>query len=434
MILPAVVMKVIGFVDKSGVVHKKPIQESNDMKVQLDNGKVVVISHYSSNKQMNSLADYLDNKATQGIKSNKVKELTGDLLVEGTPATDSLMQKEMGRIMQNEAGITENAARKKAAMNVATKILKNRQLVQSSAVIRSALAFTEDYQKVNVKSIYTKWKDGVQVYDTSGIYSQAMLPNHIPVELEAIVDREGVFKNFFKLTTSSLIRGVQCMNLLKHCERTILHNINKGQSGQMGPFYIPYFFHQNNIGPEAVRLNEIYKINSALDRETILQLPLAREALDLMQKLTERFKADESLYKYFKVQLPLLMDVEKYASGLKYVNPEGGGKSPFQMFRNAIVNMNFSKEEAGTKELLKKFILNEFLSKMSQGLYRPKLLLTYTLAGNPVIGDGISWGFMQDNIDYGKMTLGIDDAKFILESCEGYLEHLRNSGQVQRLA
>lgn len=429
MILPSAVVKIIGFVDESGVVHKKPISGSNNVKTQLDNGRVVIIGHYSGNKNFNSLHDYLHNKADLGVKADKVRSLVGDILLDDSGLTDSMLDKATASLQQQNTNLSGKALQKEAAGIVAGKILKNRQLVQSSAVVRSAIAFSDDYQNVNVKSIYTKFKDGKLTYDTSGIYSQAMLPTHIPVEIEAIVGNDGVFCNLFKMTTSSLIRGAQCNSILEHCFRTIQHSIPQNNMPLNSPVYLPYIMNQQNFPPMAKRMNDISKINSKLPKDTFLDINLVLEFQNLLSEFIQLFKQNASYYKFFKIQIPLLMDTSKYVDGMKYINPNGG-KSPIQMFRNAAVNMNFSKESTATKDMLKQYILDEFLSKMATGLYRPKLLLTYNIAGNEILGEGISWGFMYQNIDFSKITLGIDDSMFIIESTSQYLDMLKQTNQI----
>lgn len=429
MILPAVVYKVIGFVDENGKMHNKPVQGVNQVLTQLDNGRIVTVKHYSGNKNFNSLYDYLHNKADLGVKADKKRALIGDILLDDSGLTDKMMEKAVASLQAQNTTLSGKALRKEAASIVAGKILKNRQLVQSSAIVRSAIAFTNDFENVNVKSIYTKFKDGKLAYDTSGIYSQAMLPTHIPVEIEAIVGKDGVFRNLFKMTTSSLIRGTQCLQILEHCARTIQRSIPAQGAQTSVPTYLPYIMNQNNFPPMAKRMNDISKINSNLPNGTFLDSNLIVEFYNLLLEFTSFLKANPTYYKFFKIQIPLLMDTAKYKDGMKYINPNGG-KSPLQMFRNALVNMNFSKESPTTKELLKKYILTEFLSKMPLGLYAPKLLLTYNIAGNEIIGEGTSWGFMYQNIDFSKMTLGIDDARFILESTTQYLNMLKQNNQI----
>lgn len=429
MILPAIVVKVIGFIDQNGGMHKKPFIDSNIVRTQLDNGQIVNVKHYSGNKNFSSLKDYLENKAQLGIKADKKKSLVGDILLDDNPIIDTMMNKSIQTVSAHNPSLTGKALNKEAAGIVAEKILKNRQLVQSSGIIRHALAFKDDLVEPNVKSIYTKFKDGHLTYDTSGVYSHGMLPTHIPVEIEAIVGNDGIFRNLFKMTTSSLIRGTQCLQIAEHCSRTVKHCMPAMGMVNTSPVYLPYIFNERNYPPFVKRMNDINKINQKLNKEQFLDALFIDEYYNLSLKFVKLLKDTPAYYRYFKLQIPLLMDTTKYENGMKFINPNGS-KSPMQMFRKAAINMNFNKESDQTKSMLQNYILKEFILKMPTGAYRPKLLLTYNLAGNEILGEGTSWGFMHQNIDFSKMTFGINDARFMIDSCSQYLENLKNNNML----
>lgn len=420
MIIPSVVYKILSFIDKNGNEHKKPQPDANKTKVQLDNGQISFIYHYSGNKNFNSLNDYLRNKAFLGIKKNKAKELMNEILIERPeklmPYLDSIIK----AIRQSNPNIQNSQIQKQAAERLANQILLNKSLMQSASIVRSAIAFKENLSETSVKSIYTKFKDGKLIYDTSGVYAQALLPNHIPIELNIVRNREGQEQNFYKLDTSNIIKAEQIFMLLEHTLRTISKSINECSRA-----YLPYFYNEGQMPFGVVRLNEIKKIAQSVPNEQVLDINLQQEYFNILSQVLTELKQNNRYFLKFKISLPLVIEKEKHMEGLKSLS-QSGGKSPIQQFRNAAVNTNFSQETKEVKEQLKKYILDVYMKPLVSGIYNPKMILTYNIAGNPIIGEGTSWGFMHQNIDYSKITFGIDDSIHIIKDVENYLLTLKN--------
>ena len=425
MIIPAIVYKVIGFIDKNGIVHKKPIKDSNEMKVQLDNGVIATIYHHSGNKHYNSLSDYLENKANLSIKKDQLKEVSSDILIDRPDSLEPLFEKTVNAFKQHYPNLPNKEINKMAANKIAEKILYNRQLIQSGSIIRSAFSFKEDesISKASVKSIYLKYVEGKMTYDTSGIYAHALLPNHIPIELSIARDSQGNERDFYNITTSNLIKADHIFMLLDHMIRTIQKSIEKQTK-----VYLPYFFNVSRMPQFIQRMNDIQSINNKLEKDMVLNNEMKEEYINYVYMLKTEFQNNKKYFKYFKMSLPLSVEKEKHKKGLTTLS-QNGGKSPVQQFRNAVVNINFSRESDYIKNEAKAFILNNFMKPMINGQYFPKLLMTYNIAGNAIIGEGTSWGFMHQNIDYSKATLSFNDSKYIIEETQKYVENLKKGNQ-----
>lgn len=419
MIIPSVIYKILSFIDENGNEYKKPTKNANKTKVQLDNGKISIISHYSGNKNFNSLDKFLRNKAELSTKKDKIKELASDILIERPEPLMKYFDYFLKKTKEINPNFSNSQIQKEAAYALSTQILFNRQLFQSASVVRSAIAFKEDISNASVKSIYTKFKDGKMVYNTSGIYSQATLSNQIPIELEIVKNRDGQEQNFYRINTSKLIKADQIYTFLEHTKRTIVNSMSRQTKT-----YLPYFYNEQNMPLGTSRLNEIKKIAQGLPKEQMLDISLQEEYLHVLNTVLFELKANRKYLFYFKATLPLVIEKEKHLDGLKSLS-QSGGKSPIQQFRIAAVNLNFSRETTEIKETLKKYILDKYLKPLVSGYYNPKMILVYNIAGNRIIGDGESWGFMHQNIDYSKITFGIDDSISIIKDTEIFLLNLK---------
>ena len=80
-----------------------------------------------------------------------------------------------------------------------------------------------------------------------------------------------------------------------------------------------------------------------------------------------------------------------------------------------IINLNFNTENPDTKKVLKEEILKNYIQPLLNFEYNPKLLMTYNLISPNIFGESDSWGFMLNNLDFSKLTLGIDDQRKIID-------------------
>ena len=415
MLYPALVMKLISFKNNEGQRSTFPAEGFNKIEVQLDNGDIVNIDIFSNDKEMNSLFQYLDNKALQGVKNNKVKALALDLAFNPdnkyTPQLDIIEQRLISE------GLTAAKAKQASALELVPQILKEKSTLQSTSIFRIALA--AGYKGFNSRSIYVKTTEaGDKVYSTSGFYNHAQLENHIPIELSYIYNAEQQPVGYVKVKTSNLINANQISVLLSHAGRTIKESLDRNKK----PF-IPFFV-VSSIGSLfstlALEFNAIQVENRK--SEAFLDIAKYERAKELLIAIESELRANPIAYKEVQIELPLLLTNEKLVSGLNTVGEHG--KSPFQLFRNALINLNFSKENPQTKNMLKEQILNSFFSPIMQAQYNPRMLTVYNIPAPNLLGEGESWGYMVDNVDFSKLTLGKEDVDRIFNYCEEIVKGL----------
>ena len=401
MIYPAVVMKIIGFVNEDNSISKQPIENSNKVRVLLDNGSKVDIDFLSNDSELKSLKDYLDNKTNQNLKSDKIKSASADIMFSDSDKfTDKINQ------IESELGNIKNA-KKIAIERVATEALKEKVSIGSASVFRSAIACNDNMSSCNSKSIYVSENEkGVKQYSNSGIYAHATLPNQIPIELSFIRKGSGEFIGYLKLTTSSLINANQINYLLDHTIRTLEKYS-----------FVPNFVINNKMS-DTMRLLCL-TINDIKRNKQNPNIPLAIETLNLIKANLEANRLD---YASFIMELPMLLPIEDFKNGVFTVAADKG-KSPIQIFRDALVNTNFSQENPDIKKNLKTQILRNYLEPMINGeRYDLKLLCVYNIVAPNIFNESESYGFMKNNIDMSKLTFGVESIRKIHDELKLSLE------------
>jgi len=396
MIIPAVVYKVLWYTDSEYKKHKRPVTDSNIMTVLLDNGKIATLSHFSGNKNYGSLHDFVVNKQTSSIKKNKVKEIASSILLNSPEEIQPLFKSLESHYRQSEPNLSTNQLRKKVAESIAFKLLANRYGMHSKSVLRSAYSFDKDRYNATAKTISLGYTDGKFGYVSSGIYYHSISNYQIPVEL--IYNKQ---YDFYSLQTSNMISFNHIDILLPHIKRTILTLLSKGKKP-----HLPYFKGINNFNVE--KMNEIYSVQKNAGN-VILDTSYYDNFIYYLDSLHNDIKADKMLLLNFKITIPLKINKEEHLKSLSTV-AQNAGKSPIQVFRNAIINLNFSKESDATKEQLKKFMMDGFVKHLLSGTYNPKILMVYNIFGIQPFEEPETWGFMFNSLDYSKATLSFDDS------------------------
>ena len=393
MIFPAVVLKVIGFVDSDKKLHSKPIEGSNIIRCQIDNGQVIDINMYANNKEMNSLKDFIEEKAKKNVKDDKKKALMSDLLFDD----QNRFEKELNFVKEAYPDLKD----KQQFEKLAEQILFNENLIKQTSIFRMALA-EDNNGGFNSRSIIsTLNKDGELIYSQTGIYNHANSANNIPIEISIVHNKEGEALDFMQVKTSKIINAKQIKLLLEHSIRTL--SIAGDQV-----FMLKFLFNAdtpNILKSKLIEYNKIYADKKlGVDKSHLI---------NLLNEIKNLF-IDDNLYQYFEAQLPLTIDKKTFLNGMTSVD-EKKGKSPIQKMRDAIINLNFNTENPDTKKVLKEEILKNYIQPLLNFEYNPKLLMTYNLISPNIFGESDSWGFMLNNLDFSKLTLGIDDQRKIID-------------------
>jgi len=404
MLYPALVMKVVSFLDKEGKSHNKPIKDSNLVKVQLDTGEVKVIEYVSNNKDMNSLYDYLYDKALKAVKKDKVKSGMTDLMFSSDPKVIEAIAKEELNYPNDPK------AKNKAVESLVKKSILNKSLIKAGSIIRSAFADSYNNNIPKIKAIYVTqdMNTGKYKYSGTGIYFHAATYNQIPIELINIRNKEGQAIGYTKLVTSNLINKEQINYLIDHSIRTLRQKS-----------FIPGF---NSYGVKDQHLKSIYmELESIRKNKDNVDI---NRAILLLEQLKEYLNNNPAAFKEFKMELPILLPLEDFSKGLLTVS-EDSGKSPFQMFKEAFINLNYSKENPDIKKALKDFVLKSFIMRVINGSLDMRLLTTYNIPKGDLFGNSDSWGYMHNNIDYSKVTISKKDIDLIKIETDKFLSQLK---------
>jgi len=418
MLYPALVMKLIQFKNKNNETSFVPAEGFNIIQAQLDTGEIIDIDIFSNDKEMNSLFQYLDNKGSQGVKENKAKSLALDLVFNPDNQYAERIKKIEDYLLSK--GTPQSKVKQEASMLFVKKLLKENSTIKSTSIFRMALA--EGNGKYNSRSIYVKNNDkGEKIYSTSGIYNHAQLENQIPIELSYIYNSENQPIGFVKVVTSDLINSNQINFILNHVIRTIEKSINESSKA-----FMPTFVFTSGISNELKNLYTQFNNISQLNRksETVLDINQYTLSINILKSMLNHFYQNRSDYKYFKMELPMLIKNEKFANGLKTVGEHG--KSPFQVLREALINLNFSKENPEVKKMLKDKLLNLFFMPIINAQYNPKMLSVYNIPAANLLGESDSWGFMVDNVDFSKLTLGKKEIENMYNFCKAEVENVNN--------
>lgn len=428
MIIPAVVYKILGFKNKIGDKEFSLVPEEgkNVVLIQLDDGTLNEVSFYGNNKDYNSLYSYLESKTEQGIKKDKIGSYVADLATTENKKLLALIDKET-----NETGGTK----KEILESVSKAIIKDKIMIKSGSMIRTALAFTTDENgfnsKFNSRSIISFEDKGEVRYSTTGVYSQAILANQIPIEISPIKKSDGAFIGYFRVQTGEIISKQHVISILRHSIRTIENAIATSSNA-----LIPKIIQQINGNSELnVLKNKINENKRKYDDMKKNAQPFEyseyQVLVDDLKKFATLLMQDMTNLKKFKMELPIIIPQDDFAKKTILHTLVHGEKrpedlSPFRMFPDAAIMLNFSKEDPTIKAQAKDYISNTFLKQIANGNYSPRLLLNYNLPKGDILDNSDSWGYMGNNIDFSKLSLSFADAKNIILQTEKYIDEIKN--------
>jgi len=433
MIIPAVVYKILGFRRKIGDsdLSLVPKDGYNVALIQMDDGSLNEVSYYGNNKEMNSLYEYLENKAKQGLKKDKITAYVADLSMTEDP---ELLKKIEDKAKELAEQGKPNS-KKEVYTAVATDILKEKVSIRSGSIIRSALAFTVDENgfssRFNSRSIISfQDKDGAWKYSTTGLYSQATLSNQIPIEISPIRKSDGTFVGFFRLVTGTIISRHHVESILNHSIRTIENAIEQGANALL-PKIVGDVVGNSELNMIKNKINQAKQKLDALKKEKkTVDAEEYRIIISDLKKYKELLFADKKNLPKFKMELPLIVSAEDFKSKTVLYVPVHGEKrpedlSPFRVFADAVISLNFSKEDPSIKTQAKDYIVNAFLGQISNGNYAPRMLLNYNLPKGDILDNNDSWGYMVNNVDFSKLVLSFVDSKYIISEVERYIEEIK---------
>jgi len=396
MIYPALVAKSFGFIQQSGNSPTKSAGDSSVMRVQFDNGEIADVSFLPTDKDLSSLGDYINVKATRAVKENKVKTLMSELMFSSDPLHAEYISKEEQQFQGKPN------AKQLAVESLARKVIFQKNLIRPASIIRCAFA-QDKSGGYNSKSIYVEEDSntGEKQYSNAGIYSHALLDNQIPIEIKHIRKGNRDHVGYLSIQTSLLISKGQVFAIIDHLIRTLEKKM-----------FFPTIQPTQDLTQEVRALSSV--LSSAKEQKN------SQEAISILQNLKNLLNLDKRHFKGLSLSLPFLITLEDFKTRISQVE-ENKGKSPVQAFRDALVNLNFSKENPDAKKDIKRFLLTNFLLPMIKGGIDLGLQAVYNLPPATIDKKSSSWGFMVNNVDFKKLTFSKDSQLQMFEACEKYV-------------
>ena len=210
MIIPAAVIKVIGFKENENSQITDECQENSTIaRVQLDNLKAIDIRLLPTNpKYTASLKSFIEFKANSIMKQSEVTKAVSEIMFSSNPKVEQAIQEQM----------THSKDKKEAITFLAKKAIYKKRLIQKTSIIRIPVAESErnGVLSYNSKCLHVKSNsDQSLTWGTSGVYYQAQTSNHIPIELCDAA------KGYIRVKSSDLISFEQIKSLLEHSIRKI---------------------------------------------------------------------------------------------------------------------------------------------------------------------------------------------------------------------
>jgi hypothetical protein len=431
MIIPAAVIKIIGFKEKQSdtEIKKEATETSNIILAQIDNGKLIHIKIFSNDKNFsNSLKDFLISKTNSVVKESEIKQTVYDLTFDSTEKYKKYINLYKEQIKNENPTINEKKLQQEAAKKLAQQLVfKKRQITQKS-IIKLPIAIgisNKGGEYYNSRSIQVTTTDkGEKIFGRGGIYYFAQTMNNIPIEITPIRNKEGNFVGFFKITTAKLINSNQINFLIDHSIRTINELIKNNKK----PFLIQFIKNDSKTTPPNELLNLFKKINQIEKQNRESANPLNQDIyityIETLNKIKELMINKKSLYRFFKVSLPLILTEDLMKKAIFEVDSEKG-KSSIQKMAQAIVSLNFSKENPDIKKNILSMI-NTYISKIPTGENSVKILTNINFQAPDIFGYAETWGFPSNNIDFSKFTLSYNDTYSLIKNSYSYVEQLKN--------
>lgn len=426
MILPAAVVKILGFINlKDKSLNEEP-QEGNYLLVKVTSGKKIVLK-LTGNKNVTTedVRIYFENKARSVIKQKEIDlvaselEYIDEIADELDEKLDELKEsaKNDGQKLDRKA---QNEFKKRFKQEKASEIVYERRRLKPGSIIRVAVSYSNDMKKMEINGeklnimvsrciIFDKEGEP----STTGMYYFSQTANQLPVSISPIFNREKEAIGLFTLTLSELATFDHFELLVGHILRTFDKTFEKSNS-----IYSTRISYNYNDGKELFKvikdikdkdvmqvikdINEISKTKEIKDVEVIEKLK------GLYQELLEIVSDDKELVEFINIQLNLLLTPDLLKSG---------EDSPFKNLRNSLVNLNFSKYDPDDKSELKKYVQSELDLMMMGG---KKMIITgvYNTPALQISEEPDSWGFMHDNVQTQSFVLDSRSTAIILKDCE----------------
>jgi len=434
MIIPAAVTKIIGFKEKYNqqTYFENITDNSNIVGIQLDNGKVIDINIFSNDKEYsNSLKDFLLSKTKSVVKDSEIKQVAYDLTFDENGIYTKYIENIKEQLKSQNPSINAKKLQQEASMILAQKLVFKKRQIKQKSIIKLPIAIGTSQEG---KTFYTsrsiqvtKNDKGEKVFGRGGIYYFAQSMNNIPIEITPIRNRENNFVGYFKVTTAKLINSEQIIFLLNHSIRTVNELLKNGKK----PFLIQMIKSDSNTMPPNELMSLFRNINNIEKQNRESTNPLNNNIYENYISMLEQIKTimtnNKALFRFFKASLPLVLTEEVMKKAIFEIDTEKG-KSSIQKMSQAIVSLNFSKENPNIKQSVMSMI-NNYITQIPVGETNAKILTNINFQAPDIFGNVDTWGFPVNNIDFSKFTLSYNDTYSLIQSSYSYVDQLKNQNE-----
>lgn len=412
MIIPAAVVKIIGFKNGNGKITDECQDDSNIVKVQLDNLNTIEVSLLPTNKSYNgTLKSFIDFKANSIIKQSEVTKAVSEIMFSENPKVIEAIKEQS----------TKSKDKKEAITFLAKKAIYNKRVIKKTSVIRIPIAESEKngVYSYNSKCLHVKTNtDQSLTWGTSGVYYQAQTSNHIPIELCDAA------KGYIRVKSSDLISFDQIKSLLEHSVRTI----EKCLQDKKQPFLLSFDMPKDQNNPFGQVVAALYKLRTierdAKKNNAVLPEKFYIDYINFLKTMLNILKKDKKYCAQFKATLPMVLTYDDFSKLLNTAG-EHGGFSPLKTLSRSLVDLNFGNENPDIKSNAKTYIDN-WLQDFENTIFRNgKVLSVLTFPAPTIFGESQSWGFIQNNIASDKFTLSYEKTKALFFEIQNYVSSLK---------
>ena len=413
MIIPAAVIKVIGFKENENSQITDECQENSAIaRVQLDNLKAIDIGLLPTNpKHTASLKSFIEFKANSIMKQSEVTKAVSEIMFSNNPKVEQAIQEQMAHSKDKKEAITF----------LAKKAIYKKRLIQKTSIIRIPVAESErnGVFSYNSKCLHVKSNtDQSLTWGTSGVYYQAQTSNHIPIELCDAA------KGYIRVKSSDLISFEQIKSLLEHSIRTIDKCLSEGKP----PFLLGFDRPKNQNSPYAAIATALFNMReferAAKKTNTVVPLNFYEDYKGHLRNMINLFRVNRAYCAEFKATLPMVLTYDDFSKLLNTAG-EHGGFSPLKTLSRSLVDLNFSTENPEIKDAAKIYIDNWMQDFENTVFKNGKVLSVLTFPAPTIFGESESWGFLQNNISSDKFTLSYDKTKSLFSEIKSYVNSLK---------
>jgi hypothetical protein len=399
-ILPAVIVRIVGFLNKENNSISDTPQEGGLILCYSDAGKAMVLS-LTSNKKDLSLEDikkYFENKMKSTVKSDDIKKLTSDLMFDEN--FEILLEDELKK--QNFNDNKEKIQFKKDfSLKRAKEIIQEKRTIKGGSIIKTVIDIPD--KKMNYYQFKSQKipliRSRALIFDdagkptSTGLYYFSQLDNILPISIKPVFNRNQEPLGFFRLQLSALASLDHYIYLHNHIVSTITKNLDT-------KIYLTSVNYDYDVLKSKPTILNIIKTINNLAKNKDITKEQGLEYINQLNLLLEHIKANRKLILSIYLGLNLKMDVNNLRSIIT------SDTNPFMNLKNVVVNLGFSKEDPEIKNILKEYVSKK-IDLMLSGVIDFELLTTYFIMPD-------TWGFMTNNIQVNNFILSARDTRILI--------------------